>query len=1052
MKEKIAENAVLDYATFQVSWTDNSYEAHICSNDIIEKLACGPLNQLSMHLPKERISPFSIQSDYNFKLQLDAPIVAPSWFTKFTVARFLHVVNVPNVLKLANAIENEISQLEETRRFHITLYAKDHSNHFGGGATDVSYLKDAGLTQQVKVETASSDATKNELLRALDLRLAALKEELSAAFNRSTGITWSSNQISDLASFAQYFGSVELSNFLLRLLELCQNTMHFDTAMKQQVSLNDSVISPEKIAQAERQNLSESDDSSDSSDHSSNQDNKPIGERSRPVVRSATPRRSASPMRRIQIGRSGSRRSTAISIKSFGYFPARDKAIYNGDIDTKESRDDEQELQPKKPENNVGRMSVQDAISLFESKQKDENVDIQKRKASDTSSSANKSVLRRWSAGAGSSSFNYSIHEKTSESCHQIPSRSPEHDADEKEDTVKENISNPENIEVFTNTEPIVTSKVVEGKESTSTTEWNRRQEAELNEMLMKMMESSKPSKYRGVKVGNDVLSNTSIDQRGGFYSQYKEKRDEKLRAENARNHAEKQAQFKVLHETLEQSKAAMASKPIQTVVKRELANISQKPRRNSSPPVLMKKETSKTTLTKNVSPKLISPKTGSSLPLGSLKKNGGTMPKTSPVVSSNSMPSRRRPQTSNSLAHLSPRTDKSLERIKVNKSVNSVQLDSKPSLKVKEDKQLKAATKNRKVLKPSSPLSGEDCGALSKPTFSNKYTKKSTVVPVESKPFLRKGAGVNLGIGLSVAKTKDSRLQKSDDSSKDGGNLAQSDENESNVALDLSSVKVIDGDLVELTTEVDEPVAAPLDDALYIKTTESVDGILTGIENGMKNLMEPLISDICSNDDLGILSSAWVDTEHGEYSSSSNNGLQEVSPRIAPVVSSSSRVRHSLSQMLQAESGEPEIIEWGNAENPPSLVYQKDAPKGLKRLLKLARKSKGEGISTGLSSPSVFSDGEEEHEDGKSSDTLRKGSFQAKGYGQPRSLVGESFDFGNSSKRAIDYRVAHDTFSGSDKPKGSHISTGVTATKASRSFFSLSSFRSSKSSETKPR
>ncbi|KAI0531358.1 hypothetical protein KFK09_000911 [Dendrobium nobile] len=1090
MEEKIVENAVLDYATFHISWPTNSYEAFICRNDIVEKLDSGPLDQLAIHLPEARASQ-SNPSDCSFKLQLDACTEASSWFTKFTLARFLHVVNVPNVLKLANAIENEICQLEETRRFHISLYAKDNSNHFGGGATEVSYLNDAGLTQQIKVETASSDATKNELLRAMDLRLAALKEELVDSFNRAAGAKCSTNQISDLASFAHHFGAAELSNLLFEFLELCPNNLHFDTAMKQQTSLNNSeninhvakgkfslsanydVVNPvaanvssAKVAQAERHNSSDSEDSSDSSDIDS-----PNGVRSRPIVRSATPRRSASPMRRIQVGRSSSRRSSAIAIKSLNYFPDREKTISNRDVDPTESGDDEMEHLPKKPENNVTRMSVQDAISLFERKQKDENVDIQNRKTSEASISANKSVLRRWSAGM-SGSFKYSTQEKTSDSCHQIACSNLDHEAEEKkEDEVEAKPSYPENVQVVMSeeiiaaeslqgdapTEPVVTSNVVEGKDCTS----NQQHEAELNDMLMKMTESSNASKYHGTKVGNDGLSDASTDQRGGFYSQYKEKRDEKLRAENARNNAAKQAHIKVLHETLEQSKAAMASKSIKAVVKPESANLSQRPRRNSSPPVLLKKELSKPTSSKNVSPKSSSPKIGSALQSGPPKRKGGTPPaRSSSAVSSSSISSRQRPQPSNSPRQPTPKSEKPLGRVKGNKSDGSVETHVKPILRGQKDKQLKAVAKS-KAVKPRSPLSGEDCGELSKPSVPNKHTKKSTVVPVESKPFLRKSSGISPGFGISVAKAKDSRVEKLGDSSKNSGNLVQTEENEPNATLAVPTTKVIEDDLVQPITVVDETLVAPLDNDLYIETTENVDGSLTGTDNDIQNSVDPLIAGIQRDEDLGISSVAWVETDHQEYSPSSNNGLHEISSMIVPAVSSSSRVRHSLSQMLQAENGEPEIIEWGNAENPPSLVYQKDAPKGLKRLLKFARKSKGEGNSTGWSTPSVFSDGEEEHEESKAANKtsealLRRASLQAKGYGQPISIASENLDVGNYSKRAIDYRIVHDVSSGSsgsDKLRGGHISTGVTTTtKATRSFFSLSSFRSSKSNTKKPR
>lgn len=823
----------------------------------------------------------------------------------------------------------------------------------------------------------------------------------------------------------------------MKFLELCPNNPHFDTEKKQQTSLNDSGyinqaatgrfslpgskpdvtkpttagVSPAKVAQAERQNSSESEDSSNSSDR----DNPP-GERSRLSVRSTAPRRSASPMRRIQIGRSGSRRPTAIAIKSLNYFPDREKTISNRDSDPTETVDDEMEHPPKKPEINVTRMSVQDAISLFESKQKDEHADIQNRKTSEVSVGTNKSVLRRWSAGMGGS-FNYSTQEKASDSRPQIVSSNLEQEAEKKDEVMDKSSRNPENVQVVVMPDEIIreeplqgdtpTEPVMESKDCIST-EWNPQPEAELNEMLTKMMESSKSSKHPGTKVSNDGLSDTSIDQRGGFYSQYKEKRDEKLRAENARNHAVKQAQFKVMHEALEQSKAAMASKTVKAVVKPESANLSQKPRRNSSPPVLLKKELSKPTSTKNLSPKLSSSKTGSALSSGPLKRKGGTPPaKSSPVVSSSSVPSRRRPQPSDSPRQPSPRSEKLLGSVKS----SSVQTLPKPSLKGKEDKQLKAAAKNNKSVKPRSLSSGEDCGELSKLAVPSKYTKKSSVVPLESKPFLRKSSG--------ISKAKDTRVEKLGDSSKSGGNLIQPEENESNATPAVSTTKVIEDDLIQPQTVVDETLAAPLDNDVYVETTENVDGSLTGTDNEIENSVAPLVADVQLDDDLGISSAAWVEIEHHEYSPSSNSGLHGASsPVIVPVVSSSSRVRHSLSQMLQAESGEPEIIEWGNAENPPSLVYQKDAPKGLKRLLKFARKSKGEGNSTGWSSPSVFSDGEEEHEESKAANRtsdalLRKASLQTKGHGQPGSMVNENLDGGNSSKRAIDYRIVHDVSSG---------------------------------------
>ncbi|KAL0316983.1 UNVERIFIED_CONTAM: hypothetical protein Sangu_2112600 [Sesamum angustifolium] len=374
-----------------------------------ERVRSGLLEHLLLH-SAELKAMNSKGSNAKYKLGPPEDSHDVKWFTKSTLIRFLHIIGSANILDITNSLRNEISQLEEARSFHLSLYAKGIQYQLQNGESDGSYSNGPGSTPRAD----GSDSSKNELLRAMDLRLTALGGELANAFDKAAGSRYSVEDMTDIEKFSQHVGSGDLSDSLRKYIELRQGTEAVETSSSKQVSESDRVsskvgnnntikslssetqvrfgVSPAKVAQVERQSSTESDESSFSSD-----EEQPSVERSRTLIRSASPRRSASPMRRIQIGRSGSRRSTAITIKSLNYFPARERSILPKDPAASDSDEEGSEQAPKKPENNVRRMSVQDAINLFESKQKDQTVDIQKaRSLLSASIGAKKSVLRRW--------------------------------------------------------------------------------------------------------------------------------------------------------------------------------------------------------------------------------------------------------------------------------------------------------------------------------------------------------------------------------------------------------------------------------------------------------------------------------------------------------------------------------------------------------------------------------------------------------------------------------------------------------------------------------
>lgn len=1102
MEGGIDADAPLDYVAFQIFPAQNRYEALIYNENKIEKLTDGLLEQLALHLPDVK-DLHSEGSNANLELRLPKNISGAAWFTKSTLNRFLCIAGSSDLFNIINAIEDEMSQLEKAKDFHCSLYAQGQQDRFGNGETDGHNSNDMAPTMKPETETMSSDASKNELLRAMNLRLTALKGELIAAFNKAAGSTCSSEDIADLAKFSQHFGAMDLKNLFDKFLQLSQkiqmvgtlNDKYSSTCDSRNDNLNKTDgntqmsksalsdvpvkygVSPAKVAEVERQSSTESGESSVSSD-----EDRPSAERSRTLIRSASPRRSASPMRRVQLGRTGSRRATALTIKSLSFFPGREKVFSHRDAVANSSDEEGFEKPYKKPENNLRRMSVQDAINLFESKQRGQTEDVQKKTSTaDISINASKSVLRRWSAGMGEPSTQ-SASEIVSEN---NVSSNPERlvDAERpmcsvKVKTESDSFSGGHNpvetgevdstletrekkapLQMDTQVDTLITQGDEADEKLTASTEWNRQKEAELNQMLMKMTES-KPVKYRRPEATRN--RNPPSEQRGGFYDHYKEKRDEKLRGENAGKRAEKEAQFKAMRKILDERKAEMASKNVTDVGKKKPLHKPQKSSRSPSQLENPKKETTKPSIAKKTSKSSPLPATRKSWPSTPSPRATGTSPAKTPtaVTSAGTTPTRRKSQPTPPLARSSPPMERSQLR---QKNAKVVQNDSIKSVKGVNEKKRQTITKSSKTIKPKDLAPSEDYSGTTpaKPSFYNKVTKKGSVVPLESKPFLRKGSGAGPGVAPLVNKTKVSA--QSEESLKQCTTLSQTQEtHETEVVVKTSElvIKQEGGDRDLLASETHDVALASETQA---NAMESDQAAPSDADDSFKKTEIEEASLINQVEDSIISPTAWVEIEehqdiptpHDEITSPIN----VANPPVAMV--SSPRIRHSLSQMLQEENSEPDIIEWGNAENPPSMIYQKDAPKGLKRLLKFARKSKGDANTSGWSSPSAFSEGEDDAEDCKAvskrnaDNLLRKATLHSKNYGQQKTFLCEDHERNSTAGELTSAQSNISKFNAqtsSYKLQEGPISAAAPTTKATRSFFSLSAFRGSKLNETKLR
>ncbi|CAN6468494.1 unnamed protein product [Victoria cruziana] len=1148
--------APLDYAAFKFSSENKRYELFISYQGKEERAASGDLEQIISYIPSAN-DHFN-KSNETFKLQPAESLNKARWFTKGTLDRFFHIVGASESLKHAVELEHEMSQLEQARRFHLTLYSEGDGDHALGGSADGNFLEGVKGTEKSNVPVAYCEASKNELLRAMDVRLTALREELTTTLDEAADGPCSFQELTDLLEFTQNFASTDLKTLFLRYFALSQHSQvpgapdgkHATSLYMDQISesgngttlmdvaaaslsassttdkelysgntvspakiveaerasfssssttekelYSGNIVSPAKMVEAEREMPTDSEESSDSSDESRT----PV-ERSRPMIRSASPRRSASPMRRIQIGRSGSRRSTALTIKSLGFYPARER-IPNNNRETESNSEDEEPTDiPKRPENSVRSFSVQDAINLFESKQRDLSSDFQKRRASTETSASfintKKSVLRRWSAGMDDSSTKCAPGNASQEAPEKIKVDFEESSADKNAEVGVSASSDRLCIPgkkfdvdstVDGNSEESVKNGTVEVnldetcEREVTPAEWNQQKEAELNQMMLKMMEAKPTGSLKQSEcVANQASLDLSSENKGGFYENYKEKRDARLRGQHSGKKVEKDGKLKTVKEDLERRKLEVTSKSNANMKQNQLGP-SQKLSRNSSPSSLPKREISKPQVSKKA-PSRVSPVSATRSSMSSVPTPRTsitpTRASTTPISSSNNT-NRKKPQPAPSPTKTIPKKERSQVQQPPTKN-KGAQSEGKANPRSKDEKKqnmMRKSNTSSHGAKAGVTAVADDSGTTSsKPSFYSKVTKKSSVVPLETKPFLRKGMGIGPGVG-SIVKTKGTQP---DDSTK----------------VDVNANQVEDMETVTVMVDTPQSPQSSEMDGVKIDLAEPQQ-----CENFQKQLevgnLEPNVSDqperVSSrpnespNTDIAfsekvptdggqihtpedVTDLIWVEMDEQEKPSVSEiTSIESMIPAVAELSVRSPRVRHSLSQMLQADSGESEIVsEWGNAENPPALVYQKDSPKGFKRLLKFGRKSRGgESMATGWASSPVLSEGEDDNEEPKGASRrnidalLRKSAPHIKGFGQQKTMLGQSHDAGNTSKKSVECNAMNDLLtkrsnfsnvaSSSPKLRQDQISAAAASTKATRSFFSLSTFRS-KGSEAKLR
>ncbi|XP_016688400.2 uncharacterized protein [Gossypium hirsutum] len=369
---------LLDYAVFQLSPKRSRCELFVSSDGNLEKLASGLVKPFVTHLKvaEEQVA-LSLQS---IKLEVEKCKNAETWFTKGTLERFVRFVSTPEVLELVNTLDAEMSQLEAARRIYSEGVGDQPSGALGGD--------DAGTM-------AATDATKKELLRAIDVRLIAVQQDLATAFTRSSAAGFNPDTVSELQQFADRFGAHCLNEACTKFLSLCQRRPELIGPC--QSGINDQVV---RASWGSDMSIDDPDEDHNGF-HVNSRPHQPCQNKHQEQKLQPNTKQTQHHIDQSKLATSQQPNPSSTSQQS-------------SHVENKEEEKKEEgvtESSPSQVSQPTRRLSVQDRINLFENKQKEssssggkpvavgKSVEL-RRLSSDVSAApavAEKAVLRRWS-------------------------------------------------------------------------------------------------------------------------------------------------------------------------------------------------------------------------------------------------------------------------------------------------------------------------------------------------------------------------------------------------------------------------------------------------------------------------------------------------------------------------------------------------------------------------------------------------------------------------------------------------------------------------------
>ncbi|XP_024539035.1 uncharacterized protein LOC9653119 [Selaginella moellendorffii] len=565
----------LDYCVFQLN--EARCELWICAGDKNEKLASGSVKPFVAHL---RAAKEQIAKGGSFIILQAPPFVGDGspWFTKRTVERFVRFVSTPDVLESVSVLEAELAKLDDAtsilvsdsswsapvtpRTGNLSLYKSDVEQH--GSQTKV-YPKRPSFDY---AGIALLDGSKKDLLKAMEMRRMMLMHEQKKAFSHATAAGFNVSCISDLMVFANCFGAPRLWEACLKYMTLCKKRQ--DSGLNPEESLFDSISSGSSDASI--QLMSNKSETSDSTEETSSGSGKSKARKTwDPQVLSTLQQLHA---RKVENGSlmSPDGKRVIRRQKTEDPSPLADEDLVVG---ARESVNNPYVLlQSSRSKVEHKTISVQDAISLFESKQQKVDDALKKKITKEdieVTEPVKPAISEEQHVAESEPDKHTVIVEPTIADLEAVPEAGPE-EVVPQQTLLLQHPSCKEDKQAIRKPSALAVVAEATELEELDNIEWRPLSKSSgfvFDDMFLDQRATVAQNNRRQslcVWKTSDLESyNTQKaekkESKGRFYDQYQEKREAKLKHEPVLKKAEKEAKLKAMQDVLETRRAELSTR-----------------------------------------------------------------------------------------------------------------------------------------------------------------------------------------------------------------------------------------------------------------------------------------------------------------------------------------------------------------------------------------------------------------------------------------------------------------------------------------------------------